>query len=192
MTALITALREATHTVHQALHVHSLLAPLQDDDITLDDYCWCLRAFHYAYATLPPAHSAFNLPDVPFLAWLAEDMRIHNIEAVALPPVTYPVVDSYSKYIGYLYVKQGSTLGGRAISKHLQKILGLVPQRTNHFFAGFGEETGERWKQFLHLLDDNRIASQETVQQATATFQHIAACCDETLKLKQQRSYSAS
>ncbi len=184
MSNILTLLREKTAVSHQALHEHDLLAPLQDNNITLDDYYWCIRAFHRAYANIDSTTFKTSIPDTAALEWLKNDMDIHAIEEVNLTIVPYPTIKSNSTYLGYLYVKQGSTLGGRIISKHLHKNLGLVEHKTNHFFAGFGDETGERWKQFLHFLLATEINHDEVIAQAISTFKYIADCCDQMLAIK--------
>lgn len=188
MNQLLQRLREATQTSHEALHVHPLLTTLQDEHITLDDYRWCIGAFHAAYTSIPAVEFAALPPDIPAVAWLQEDMRVHGIKPLTMTFPAYPAIDGLSRYIGYLYVKQGSTLGGQVISKHLQRSLGLVPHQTNHFFAGFGPETGERWKKFIRVMDDSDLDADQVLQQAAATFKHIKRCCNEALRLKRERS----
>lgn len=132
MSDLLAALRESTAALHEGLHVHKLLAPLQRDSITREDYYWCIRAFHQAYTQmqqkircLPP------MADIAALEWLQSDMDAHHITPVTLSELPYPEIDTDAKYMGYLYVKQGSTLGGRIISKHLHRTLGLVEHESN-------------------------------------------------------------
>lgn len=54
--------------------------------------------------------------------------------------------------LGYMYVIEGSTLGGRVILKHVQDKLKLDEHRGASFFAGYGAETGVKWKNFLSNL----------------------------------------
>lgn len=54
--------------------------------------------------------------------------------------------------LGYMYVIEGSTLGGRVILKHVQEKLKLDEHRGASFFAGYGAETGVKWKNFLSNL----------------------------------------
>jgi len=182
---LLEQLRHYTQEQHQQLHVHPLLAPLQDNDITMQDYYWCLRAFYQAYAhAQSKLHYLGAKTDVPVMEWLEKDMQTHSVHPILLDIVSYPAIDNESKYLGYLYVTQGSTLGGRVISKHLQKKLGLIEGETNHFFAGFGSDTGSRWKSFLTLLDNTTFNQKEVVDQAVCTFLLIAQSCNKALKLK--------
>jgi heme oxygenase len=74
----------------------------------------------------------------------------HLGEAAPAPcPVTPPA--SRAEALGFLYVLEGSTLGGQAIRKQLLKqgrsLDGLS------FLDPYGADTGRRWKGFLAVLD---------------------------------------
>lgn len=193
MTSLIYSLRKATEPHHQALHTHPLLAPLAGE-ITLDDFKWCIRGFYAAYQQISQSlqFESSLWQSVPALRWLESDMKIHRIQAIDLPPKDHPAASTYSQMLGLAYVTQGSTLGGTVISRYLSSTLGLVAGHTNHFFAGFGAETGARWKRFLHLLEDDNIEHRECVNQAVATFTCITHYCDEAFRSKMAASQSPS
>ena len=183
------SLRAACGEMHEKLHLHPLLKPLTQADITLVDYHWILRAFDMAYRHMESRRRVRSdrMPDAPVLQWLAQDMKLHGLSPeFSSLQVPYPAVDSFPKLAGYLYVKQGSTLGGRVISKQLAKHLGLSDGGTNHFFAGYGDETGQQWKRFMialtHYIRPGEEA--ETCRQAVASFQLIARCCDRMLDRK--------
>lgn len=186
MGLLLKALREATKEAHLALNGHRLLAPLQQDTITFEDYLWCLRAFHQAYKNF---ETVFTCPlavaDSPSVEWLEKDMQVHGIAPYAIEVPETPRIDSYSRFMGHLYVKQGSTLGGQVISRHLEKHLGLKPGETNYFFAGYGEDTSENWKRLVVVLEDPHLIKHEAVEQAVCSFTFIRNCCDQMLKTKE-------
>ena len=190
---LIETLREKTQALHEALHTHPLLAPLQEA-ITQEDYAYILQAFYLAYTT-SEAHRATliaDVPDAPVLEWLEQDLIVHHIKPLEVAGIHYSAITTPSQLRGYLYVKQGSTLGGRVISKHLSKMLGLVDGKTNHFFAGYGEETGPRWKAFLAALGQSHVNTDEAVGQAVTTFELIRHCCDAVLAHKMSRTSNHS
>jgi heme oxygenase (biliverdin-IX-beta and delta-forming) len=186
MQKLLEKLRNATHDLHLALHSHPLLRPLQSDDITLDDYYWCLRAFYSVYLlTEKESVSSWNkLPSVPLLLWLESDLHLHGIMPMSINVRSPTPIDTLSKYIGYCYVRNGSMLGGQVISKHLFKHLGLQPHISNYFFAGLGAEVGRYWKEFVLDLDNEHIIHDECVQHALYSFALIHDACDATLHVK--------
>ncbi len=180
--SLLLTLREETRGLHEALHVHPLLAPLTQD-IRHDQYHRALQAFHLAYRHMQDAvvYTDPEYPDAPALDWLERDMATHGVRPVEITLTPLPAIGSRSALLGYLYVKQGSTLGGQVISRHLARKLGLEGGVTNHFFAGYGEDTGRQWKIFVQALDDAKIDAETAVMHACASFQCITESCDKAL-----------
>lgn len=152
------ALRQATHDSHMRLHTHPLLSPLQNDTITIRDYIYILRSFEAFYTkwnySCPIGYSAFA-GEISPLALLQKDLeqfKGHDIQAFDIS--TKCKNSEYDEYIGYLYLKQGSTLGGQVIAKHLEKHLGLEKNGQIFFFNAYGDQTGSRWKEFKKYLRD--------------------------------------
>ena len=178
---LLEKLRTETADAHEALHVHPLLAPLHDGEISRAHYRDVLRAFHGAYRIMEARRlfSAQQFPETAALSLLQQDMTRHGVAAAGIE-VDYPAVDTIGKLVGYLYVKEGSTLGGQVISRHLKRELGLKPGDDNRFFAGRGKGTAAHWRQFLARLEDvtGGVNHQEATVQALASFRLIATVCD--------------
>jgi len=63
-----------------------------------------------------------------------------------------PEIASPAQALGCLYVMEGATLGGQVITRQLQKNLGITPETGGAFFAGYGAETGSRWKEFGAMI----------------------------------------
>lgn len=178
---LLKTLRQECDTLHQALHKHSLLAPLSSPSITLDEYKKIISAFFLSYKSSEgrlEIKAPESLPNAPVLEWLAADIACHGINKVEIN-VEFPPIDNLSKLAGYLYTKQGSTLGGQVISKHLQKYLNLEPGKENFFFSGYGTETGNNWKLFLNYFNgDLQLNEEEVIKTAKAGFENIRNACD--------------
>lgn len=71
--------------------------------------------------------------------------------------------------LGWYYVIEGSSLGGNAIRKHLQK----NPAFNNfpfHYYAAFSEGIGEFWKNFLEIIDSHPEQEDEIVKGAEQTY----------------------
>ena len=118
--------------------------------------------------------------ETPVLDLLAKDLARHEVPVPAVPRANYPEIDSFSALVGYLYVKEGSALGGQVISKHLSRELGLEAGRDNHFFAGWGKNTGPHWRRFLSFLHESegRVDTVRAVRQAKASFATVRLACD--------------
>jgi heme oxygenase len=85
------------------------------------------------------------------LPLLEHDLLALGRDPSALPRCEAPPrLRDAAEAFGCLYVLEGSTLGGRVISRHVQARLGAeLPRR---FLDGYGAETGERWQEFRRAL----------------------------------------
>lgn len=175
----LTLLRNATRQLHERLHIHPLLAPLTGADLRPWQAEAALQAFHASYAFAEQNFVRMSdVPNAPVLEWLGKDMEIHSIPGIRLAE-TAPRNISISQGWGYLYVKQGSTLGGRVISKNLFARLGWREGIENHFFSGYGKSTGTLWKAFVQVLEAAPdIDMEEAAQHACDTFRMIESGCD--------------
>lgn len=174
------ALREGTQDVHEALHHHPLLQGLATGDITLQQWLLALSAFKQFYALYEPQERRLSTaPSAPVQLWLDKDFAGQGA-IPASPRLHFTALDlcDTSSLMAYLYVKQGSTLGGQVISKKLRHSLGLIGGEDQHFFYGYGPHTGEEWKRFLSRLAEADADVEETVGIAQALFAQLAEICD--------------
>jgi heme oxygenase len=75
-----------------------------------------------------------------------------------------------------MYVIEGSTLGGRIILKHIHTALGLDENKGASFFAGYGAETGIRWKKIMNIMSGYAVANKcedEVIAGACHAFESI-------------------
>ena len=191
---LLDDLRAETRQQHEALHVHPLLAPLSRPDVTRDQYRDALTAFDAFYRAMESGRTiaaAPGVPDAPVTDWLA-----HDLAGIARPTLemAVPAIDTEAKLWGYLYVKQGSMLGGAVMSKNLNRALGLRPGVDQLFFAGYGPETGARWKDFIENLFQKAsgLSQIEIIEMAGASFQAIAAICNAGHSMKAAHAVQAA
>ena len=91
----------------------------------------------------------------------------------AAPPADAPLAlpAGRSEALGFLYVLEGSTLGGRVIDKQL-RVRGLSSEGLS-FFQGYGEATGARWKAFCAVLEraDDKAAAARGARSAFAQME---------------------
>ena len=168
------------------LHRHQRLQPLSGE-ISLPQYKDILKAFYGFYEfqekRFAEFHGIFDDEATP-LVWLEKDFAELKMDRPAptsgigggLREKADQAAD-YAEYIGYLYVKQGSTLGGQVISAHLKKELGLEKGRSIFFFNGYGRKTGEVWRGFLEFLENQEesIAAGDVVKSAKCVFSDLDA-----------------
>lgn len=168
-------IRSSTEARHEALHRHPLLSPLIASDISYEEFQLALSLFHGFYAraeAMVSVGQSAELPNAPVMDWLARDQqRGHLMDTpLTLPPLQ--PVDSEGSLLGYLYVKQGSTLGGQRISKNLERTLGLRPGVDQHFFAGYGPATGANWRSFLAGLEAREAGLGEAGRREARDYAH--------------------
>ena len=187
---LLDRLRTETRDAHEALHHHPLLAPLISPEVSLRDYQYALLAFDAFYRRMDPEAGE----GAPVRDWLAYDLSRQGLTPLSLPDVVLPIITTESQTWGYLYVKQGSTLGGTVISRNLSRTLRLNPLSDQQFFAGFGDETGSRWKKFIENLFSKAafLNVNETAETAVACFRGVADICDAVLAVKDAHAVQAA
>ena len=107
---------------------------------------------------------ALGLPasDREKLPLLAEDLvLLGNMEPASIRACDAPPEFSgIAEAVGGAYVLEGSTLGGRVISRHVRRRFGSDVAST--FLDGYGTDTGEQWQSFRAALQ--RFASSREVE----------------------------
>lgn len=179
-------LKEHTRAAHEALHRHPLLRPLGEGTLTRHDCAAALQAFALFYRHYEPQAAVWcGFDGAPVLRWLdADPLLAAHSPAPAIKYGPKPEIHDRASWLGYLYVKQGSTLGGQVISKRLRRQLGLEAGRDQRFFHGYGEQTGERWKAFLAYLaaEENDVEPHRVVQSAHGFFAGLHHSCDALMQ----------
>ena len=157
-------LREQTAGNHAATED---TVPLMSPALTRAEYIATLRRFYRvvsAWDRWVDAHVPADL--LPLLAGRRRaDLLAHDLEAMqadvpdsagALPESTMEASsitgDPRSIFLGRVYVMEGSTLGGQYIARHAEEMLGIAPGDGNSYFLGYGEATGERWREVRSVL----------------------------------------
>lgn len=160
------ALRIATLPWHDQIDRHPMLARLLSQKLTESQYhhsLMVLYLFHQPVHTIltqmllrhfPDAHYA--LPNRP--AWLEQDLaqfQVHskpllNAHSKGVPPGDWARSHflTPTAMLGWLYVVEGSALGGEIICTHVRQNLKDSPRIGTHFFEGMGTQTAAQWRSF--------------------------------------------
>ena len=176
-------LKEATSEPHQELESLSISKSILKPDVTSEEYLKYLDLMHdiiYSVeSTLFPLLYDYvtDLEDRKKAIWIEQDFS-----QLSYPKHTYINVlegmenISVGFALGMLYVLEGSTLGGRIISKHILKTLGYDFHTGAAYFNGYGDQTGAYWKNFLAVLvahEKTHNTSGEIIEGAVFAFQKI-------------------
>lgn len=189
-TSLHEQLKLATETIHNALHRQSLLRRLMEPDCILDDYRTVLHVFQRFYLQAEARFPHFQYlrfdGEAPVLNWLTEDIgAVGDADLGPVDPDGETVMsDDIASYVGYLYVKQGATLGGQVLCRALHRSLGLTPERGLRFFSGFGEQTRQNWLYFLLYLDNAKVDPSLAVASAREHFKMLETMLDQVTLMR--------
>jgi heme oxygenase (biliverdin-IX-beta and delta-forming) len=80
-------------------------------------------------------------------------------------------LESIPQLLGYLYVAEGSTLGGQFLFKQFSRAFNLDENTGARFFYGYGPDTGKKWQSFLTVLEaelqtaEHRQAAAESAEE---------------------------
>jgi heme oxygenase (biliverdin-IX-beta and delta-forming) len=183
---IIERLREATADSHQQLE--EKLFPFIKTINSHKEYGKLLNAFYgYIFPVQEriAAHIDHNIvPDMDQrrnAALITGDLLTISIKPDHQFAVDLPAIDDHASAIGALYVLEGSTLGGKIISKTISERLGKTEGFS--FFRGYGAETGPRWKKFTQYLEhDQHIPDAEIIaNSAVKTFTLFGTWFDKSL-----------
>ncbi len=153
------ALRAATGAVHERLHGVASFARLAGGAITAPEYRALLARLHGFHAALEAALAAAP----PLDAWgidlmerrrsplLAADRAALGDTAAPLP-APIPPLPSAAGAMGWLYVSEGSTLGGLHLARALDPLLGQGPEG-RRFLLGLGARHGALWRECCTAIE---------------------------------------
>jgi heme oxygenase (biliverdin-IX-beta and delta-forming) len=156
-------LKKATAERH--IDVEKTINPYIRNIRSIDDYASLLKTFYGFYFPLQNKISRFltaaDLADInerKLASLIVEDLESLGQPITALPTCqVLPTIINKAQAFGCLYVMEGSTLGGRIISKWLQTNSFITLHDGQlHFFKGYNEQTGSKWKTFLDALNEQQ------------------------------------
>lgn len=183
----VAKLRKATGPMHKRLEETPLSRMLMQDDLTMADYINYLTHMREVVAwseqyVFPVVNDVVkDIAERKKLTGIDNDLATlrskYAIGSVAAFKGFDTVTESLGHALGHMYVMEGATLGGRMILQHVQKTLGLDEHTGGTcFFAGYGAETGSRWKSFMLLLTEQvtiENIENDVISGAVASFEQI-------------------
>jgi heme oxygenase (biliverdin-IX-beta and delta-forming) len=112
--------------------------------------------------------------------WLRMDLTALGVSDEQLNQLALcqnlPVVETPAQILGYLYVAEGSTLGGQYLARHFAQTLQLDETNGAAFFRAYGENTGRMWREFGAVITEFAEAhahEEEIVVAAIETFETL-------------------
>lgn len=172
-------LRQETAPIHQAVEEKlQLLSP----HLTLAQYVRVLQSFLAFFEPLEAVLDSACPQDLRYLLVgsaraqklradlqsFGADPRLRQSHAVALPEV-----EDSGRWLGSLYVLEGSRLGGQVISRHVEKHFRLTNTVGYSFFSSSPAEIRQHWQAVCAALEGRPQQSNQIVAGAHQTFDQL-------------------
>lgn len=194
MNAVCAALKRSTEDCHRRLERR---LPLFDPQFARADYLRLLQCFLGYYRPLESLLS--GVPELPRhppdcaskSSWLETDLLALGMTPSEIQglPICRELPEATNPYSGFgcLYVLEGATLGGQAISRHLRRTLDIDAACGARFFSSYGRETPARWQAFgarLAAAVQGERPQTEAIRAARETFLRLEAWLERCGLLK--------
>jgi heme oxygenase len=180
-TSMRQRLKRETAAVHHHLEIQ---LGLLDPSLDVHRYRRVLETFYGFYVPveidvtrLAAAEVTLGFPLRARAELIARDLLALGrspADLAALPLCSdRPELSSLADLAGCLYVLEGASLGGQALSRLLHRRLGLAKGSGAAFFAGDEERTLPRWTVIVAWLDGlprTGVSSAKIISAATGTF----------------------
>lgn len=180
----IQTLRQETEADH---HAAEEALPLMQPDLDTAKYVHYLRKLYGVVAAWEEQAPSFA-PDWLRALLVARGRKSflnRDLAWFGIPELraraALPAMDNLPTLLGAMYVMEGSTLGGKIISRHVAETLHLTQGHGDAFFRGHGSQTGPYWKEFCEVLK-TRIPDDQTdivIASAKAMFATFADSMQE-------------
>ncbi len=153
-------LKQNTLTNHQQLE--KLLVGRMKAIRSKEDYINLLQLFYSYFGGLEQQIDQFmNADELPdYRQRRKSSALVNDITALGGVPAqkatgeNLPAIQSIIQAYGAMYVIEGSTLGGKIISKMMAQQLGITDGKGLSFFSGYGADTETMWDTFKHMLNN--------------------------------------
>jgi heme oxygenase (biliverdin-IX-beta and delta-forming) len=150
---VLAALRAATAEVHTALEAEAGIEPgLRSPDARVVIMRRLLALHDRAEAAVAPWRDAIAAegyspePRAPLIRSGLEELGRGDV-----PPALHPVASTLGEALGWLYVAEGSMLGGRVMRKAM--IADGIGLNGLGFLDPYRDETGIRWHAFVQAME---------------------------------------
>jgi heme oxygenase len=173
--SIVASVKLFTSNAHQELE--ALIVPKLSSIQSQDDYHSLLKCFYGYFKPVENVIEQFIdkniLPDIKQrrkATLILKDLDDSDDDVLLCQDL--PEINNTATALGAMYVLEGSTLGGRGITKMLLKT-GIFPSSQIQFFNGYGEHTGKMWVSFQNCLNEycyKQGEAEETLQTANDTF----------------------
>lgn len=189
-------LHSQTQDLHQRAHALPFFQELLQGRLSLISYVAQLRALAVIHGVLErqmltcdhPAVQAVLPGYMPKLPLLQRDLaQFSHLDFKDILPAVTAALSSANwillcretdpvSLLGYLYVLEGSTLGGKVLQPHVSRTLNLASLPGTEFLNSYGSAVGANWEQFtlrMNAAVPDAAIQERLVQAARQAFEHL-------------------
>jgi heme oxygenase len=185
----LAVLRAKTHESHARLEADGALARLMRPALETRDIIGALKALAAVYGSVEPGllaarprilsrHAAFQ----PRLGLVRRDLEKLGVSRSDPSTLRQAIgFDGEAAWCGWLYVVEGSSLGGALITRRLAETAPDLPRLET--FDPYGTDRGAVWRSFRSLLEhelDHETALEQAAQAANRAFALFETAALET------------
>ncbi|WP_344930872.1 biliverdin-producing heme oxygenase [Aquimarina addita] len=174
--SILEILKAGTALSHQEAEKKNLAKKIIDHTISLEEYKKLLFINWKAYRSIEQYlyQNKHILPnELTSLVSYDKSNRLQkdlNALGVLLDhsqenSISCPENSSVDSLIGFLYVIEGSMLGGMLIAKHISQCPSLEHIRNPYFFSGKSKDQMKNWKEFCMYLNNQKY-TESNIQKA--------------------------
>jgi heme oxygenase (biliverdin-IX-beta and delta-forming) len=191
--SVMSLLKSETAAVHRQLERNRFLFRLFQTDFSIQEYRQLLCKFYGFFSAIEPLiFTNLNAVANQALAHrtkselIVMDLSLLEMDETNFKTISkceeLPLLNSFARQMGALYVLEGSTLGGRIISKRLKDQFGETIVNKMNYYQSYGENLILEWTSFQNFMaehfDDKEDEISEVVNAAIETF----LCLDSWLE----------
>ena len=178
----LAALRRATASAHTALEDEARIEARLADPVTRPQTVGAFHRFHAALET--GAHPPVAALGGPFAPRPRADILAADLADLGMgverPALRLEPPSSTGVALGWVYVAEGSMLGGRIIRRRLAAAGSDL--RGLSFLDPYGDQTGARWRAFLTIMERACADGTATIEQVVQGGVEAFAFADATLR----------
>jgi heme oxygenase len=190
---IMQALKEQTRDAHNQVEEVSYSSNIMDGSLNLKQYTTIIIANYIfnkavedvAYPLLESIGMAdrYELAARRKTALLQADLAHLGVDVDSIDTF-YAQMPSVEIALGYLYVAEGSTLGGAVIARALAKNQNLETVTAYNFYGCYGENVGTMWKNFIISMESSapRLNNNEAIVAGGRSAFDFFGKCLETAK----------
>lgn len=180
-TPLMERLRTETQDRHRQVEAQPFFKALAAGDLPLESYVGLLSALNIVYAALEQAASAATHPVVVAI-WQASmrklpllqrdlayfkphslpEMPVATLYALILAEqIRRTATDDPAALLGYLYVFEGSTLGGMVLRSQVERAFKLKDRAGLAYLSSYDKQVAAAWQAFSRRIDAAPLSPSE-------------------------------